>query len=87
MEIESSSQKGRRGVIGLRTNLEVADNSGARKVQCIKVLGGSARVYGSLGDIIVVTVKEALPTSKIKKGTVAKAARSVPTAMPIVIQR
>jgi len=60
-------------MIGLRTNLEVADNSGARKVQCIKVLGGSARVYGSLGDIIVVTVKEALPTSKIKKGTVAKA--------------
>ena len=60
-------------MIGLRTNLEVADNSGARKIQCIKVLGGSNRVYGSVGDIIVVTVKEALPTSKIKKGTVAKA--------------
>ena len=60
-------------MIGLRTNLEVADNSGARKIQCIKVLGGSTRDYGSIGDIIVVTVKEALPTSKIKKGTVAKA--------------
>lgn len=60
-------------MIGLRTNLEVADNSGARKIQCIKVLGGSTRNHGSIGDIIVVTVKEALPTSKIKKGTVAKA--------------
>lgn len=60
-------------MIGLRTNLEVADNSGARKVQCIKVLGGSARQFGSVGDIIVVSVKEALPTSKIKKGSVSKA--------------
>ncbi|OGQ13915.1 MAG: 50S ribosomal protein L14 [Deltaproteobacteria bacterium RIFCSPHIGHO2_02_FULL_40_11] len=60
-------------MIGLRTILEVADNSGARKVQCIKVLGGSGRQFGSIGDIIVVSVREALPTSKIKKGTVHKA--------------
>ncbi|MBI4041136.1 MAG: 50S ribosomal protein L14 [Deltaproteobacteria bacterium] len=60
-------------MIGLRTMLEVADNSGARRVQCIKVLGGSDRTYGSIGDVIVVTIKEALPTSKIKKGTVHKA--------------
>ena len=56
-------------MIGLRTTLGVADNSGARKVQCIKVLGGSARQFGGVGDIIVVSVKDALPTSKIKKGT------------------
>jgi len=60
-------------MIGLRTMLEVADNSGARKVQCIKVLGGSARQFGGIGDVIVVSIKEALPTSKIKKGTVSKA--------------
>ena len=60
-------------MIGLRTVLEVADNSGARKVQCIKVLGGSGRQFGSIGDIIVVSVRDALPTSKIKKGTVHKA--------------
>jgi len=60
-------------MISLRTTLEVADNSGARKVQCIKVLGGSGRQFGSIGDIIVVSVKEALPTSKIKKGSVSKA--------------
>ena len=60
-------------MIGLRTNLEVADNSGARKVQCIKVLGGSTRPFGSIGDVIVVSIKEALPTSKIKKGSVSKA--------------
>ena len=60
-------------MIGLRTKLEVADNSGARLVQCIKVLGGSTRDFGGLGDIIVVSIKEALPTSKVKKGTVSKA--------------
>ena len=60
-------------MIGLRTKLEVADNSGARLVQCIKVLGGSARQFGSVGDIIVVSIKEALPTSKIQKGTDSKA--------------
>jgi large subunit ribosomal protein L14 len=56
-----------------RSVLEVADNSGAKKVQCIKVLGGSQRKYARIGDIVVVTVKEALPESNIKKGTVTKA--------------
>lgn len=53
--------------------LNVADNSGARKVMCFKVLGGSRRRYASVGDIIVVTIKDALPTSKVKKGAVMKA--------------
>jgi len=53
--------------------LDVADNSGARKVLCIKVLGGSKRRYASLGDIIVVSVKEAIPNAKVKKGDVMKA--------------
>ena len=53
--------------------LQVADNSGARKVQGFKVLGGAARQFGSVGDVIVVSIKEALPTSKIKKGSVCKA--------------
>jgi len=53
--------------------LKVADNSGARKVLCIKVLGGSKRRYAGVGDIIVVTVKEAIPNSKVKKGDVMKA--------------
>ena len=53
--------------------LGVADNSGAKEVQCFKVLGGSRRRYASVGDIIVVTIKSALPTSKVKKGTVTKA--------------
>lgn len=56
-----------------RSILEVADNSGAKKVQCIRVLGGSNRKYAGLGDVIVVSVKEALPDSNIKKGTVHKA--------------
>lgn len=55
------------------TRLTVADNSGARQLYCIKVLGGSRRRYASLGDIIVVSVKEALPGSKVKKGDVMKA--------------
>ena len=55
------------------TVLDVADNSGARRVLCIKVLGGSRRRYASLGDIIVVSVKEAAPNSKVKKGDVMKA--------------
>ena len=55
------------------TDLDVADNSGAKKVRCIKVLGGSKRRYATIGDIIVVSVKEAIPNSKIKKGTVQKA--------------
>lgn len=60
-------------MIQSESRLTVADNSGAREVLCFKVLGGSKRRYASLGDIIVVTVKDALPTSKVKKGTVTKA--------------
>ena len=60
-------------MIQMQTNLDVADNSGARKVLCIKVLGGSRRRYASLGDIIVAAVKEATPNSKVKKGDVVKA--------------
>lgn len=60
-------------MIQTRTVLDVADNSGARKVQCIKVLGGSKRKYASIGDIIVVSVKEAIPNAKVKKGEVVKA--------------
>lgn len=55
------------------TRLQAADNSGAKKLYCIKVLGGSKRRYASVGDIIVVSVKEALPNSKVKKGDVMKA--------------
>ena len=50
------------------TNLEVADNSGARRVQCIKVLGGSKRKFASVGDIIIVSIKEAIPRGKVSKG-------------------
>ncbi len=53
--------------------LEVADNSGAKKVQCIKVMGGSHKRYARIGDIVVVSIKEALPEGNVKKGTVAKA--------------
>jgi len=60
-------------MIQTETVLDVADNSGARKVLCIKVLGGSKRKYASLGDIIVVSVKEAIPNAKVKKGEVMKA--------------
>ena len=60
-------------MIQSETNLEVADNSGARRVQCIKVLGGSKRRYASVGDIIVVTVKEATPRGRVKKGEIVKA--------------
>ncbi len=60
-------------MIQTETNLDVADNSGARRVQCIRVLGGSRRRYAGLGDVIVVAVQEALPNSKVKKGEVAKA--------------
>lgn len=55
------------------TRLSVADNSGAKKVMCIKVLGGSGRKYGSIGDIIVVSVKSAIPNAPVKKGDVSKA--------------
>lgn len=60
-------------MIQMQSNLDVADNSGARRVQCIKVLGGSKRKYASVGDIIVVSVKEAIPNGKVKKGDVHKA--------------
>lgn len=60
-------------MIQAETYLNVADNSGAKEVMCFKVLGGSRRRYASLGDVIVVTVKTALPTSKVKKGSVSKA--------------
>ena len=60
-------------MIQMRTILDVADNSGAKRVQCIKVLGGSRRRYAVLGDVIVVSVKEALPGTKVKKGEVAHA--------------
>ena len=60
-------------MIQMQTNLDVADNSGARRVQCIKVLGGSHRRYAGVGDIIKVTVKEAIPRGKVKKGDVLNA--------------
>lgn len=60
-------------MIQMQTNLDVADNSGARRVQCIKVLGGSKRKYASVGDIIVVSVKEAIPRGRVKKGDVRRA--------------
>jgi large subunit ribosomal protein L14 len=60
-------------MIQMETNLDVADNSGARRVQCIKVLGGSKRKYATVGDIIVVSVKEAIPKGRVKKGQVMKA--------------
>ena len=60
-------------MIQMRTNLEVADNSGARRVQCIKVLGGSKRKTATIGDVIVVSIKEAIPRGRVKKGDVHKA--------------
>ena len=60
-------------MIQMQSNLFVADNSGARRIQCIKVLGGSKRRYASIGDVIVVAVKEAIPKGKVKKGSVHKA--------------
>lgn len=60
-------------MIQMQTRLKVADNSGAKEVQCIKVLGGSKKRCASLGDVIVVSIKQALPNAKVKKGEVAKA--------------
>jgi large subunit ribosomal protein L14 len=60
-------------MIQMQSTMDVADNSGAKLLQCIKVLGGSKRRYASLGDVIVVSVKEAIPNGKVKKGAVAKA--------------
>lgn len=60
-------------MIQMQTKMSVADNSGAKEVACIKVIGGSKRRYASIGDIVIVSIKEALPNSKVKKGDVAKA--------------
>jgi len=60
-------------MIQMQTNLDVADNSGARRVMCIKVLGGAKRKYAHIGDVIVVSVKDAIPRGKVKKGDVLKA--------------
>jgi large subunit ribosomal protein L14 len=60
-------------MIQMQTRLDVADNSGARSVMCIKVLGGTRRKYATIGDIIVVSVKDAAPNSKVKKGDIMKA--------------
>ena len=60
-------------MIQMQTVLTAADNSGAKRMQCIKVLGGSKRKYASIGDIIIVSVKEALPNSRVKKGDVKRA--------------
>ena len=60
-------------MIQMQTNLQVADNSGARRVMCIKVLGGAKRKYAHVGDLIVVSVKDAIPRGRVKKGDVLKA--------------
>ena len=60
-------------MIQMQTNLDVADNSGARRVQCIKVLGGSKRMSAHVGDVIVVSVKEAIPRGRVKKGDIHRA--------------
>jgi large subunit ribosomal protein L14 len=60
-------------MIQMQTTMTVADNSGARELMCIKVLGGSKRKYATIGDIVVVSIRDALPNSKVKKGDVAKA--------------
>ena len=69
-------------MIQAESHLEVADNSGARRVQCIKVLGGSKRKYATVGDVIVVSIKEAIPRGRVKKGDVHRAV-IVRTAKPI----
>lgn len=60
-------------MVQMQTKLNVADNSGAKEVMCIKVIGGSKRRYASIGDIIIVSIREAMPNAKVKKGDVAKA--------------
>ena len=69
-------------MIQMQTNLDVADNSGARRVMCIKVLGGSKRRYATVGDVIVVSIKEAIPRGKVKKGDVHQAV-IVRTSYPV----
>ena len=60
-------------MIQMQTVLDVADNSGAKKIMCVKVLGGSRRRYATIGDVVVVSIREALPNAKVKKGDVARA--------------
>jgi len=60
-------------MVQMQTILDIADNSGAKKVMCIKVLGGSKRKYASIGDVIIVSIREAIPNAKVKKGDVARA--------------
>jgi len=60
-------------MIQMQTTLNVADNSGAKKLVCIKVLGGSKRKYATIGDVVIVSIREAMPNSKVKKGDVARA--------------
>ena len=60
-------------MIQMQSTLDVADNSGAKKVMCVKVLGGSKRRFASVGDVIIVAIREAMPNSKVKKGDVARA--------------
>ena len=69
-------------MIHVESNLDVADNSGARRVQCIKVLGGSRRKTASVGDVIVVSIKEAIPRAKVKKGEVHRAVNR-PHLLPV----
>src|SRR6266699_1543264 len=69
----AQEERTRRIMIQMQTNLDVADNSGARRVMCIKVLGGSKKRYATIGDVIVVSVKEAIPRGRVKKGEVMKA--------------
>ena len=68
-------------MVGLRTILDVADNSGAKRISVIKVLGGSAKRYGRIGDVIVANVKEALPAGSVKKGDVVRAVVSTPVGI------
>ena len=70
---KKKEMEGFRLMIQVQTELNVADNTGARRVECIKVLGGSKRRYASVGDIIVISVKDAIPKGKVKKGAVHKA--------------
>src|SRR5215471_15479221 len=70
-------------MIQMQTNLDVADNSGARRVQCIKVLGGSKRKTATVGDVIIVSVKEAIPRGRVKKGDVHAAVLITSQGEPI----
>ena len=74
-------------MIQMESNLDVADNSGARRVQCIKVLGGSKRKYANIGDTIVVTVKDAIPRGRVKKGQVLIKLDPTDYTMEVVLGR